>query len=365
MIYLDNAATTFPKPDRVIDAVSDCIMKWCANAGRSSHELALRTDEEIYTTRELLSEFLNFNKPENIVFTLNATYALNTAIKTLIPEGSHVLISDIEHNSVLRPIESLKRYCSCSYSIFNSSNKFEDNIEKKIKKNTKAIVSTLMSNVTGAEIPLERLYEIAKKHRLKLIVDASQLVGHKKIDLSKYTPDALCAPAHKGLFGIQGAGFVCFCKDIPKRSFIEGGSGNNSLLRVMPEYLPEHFEAGTLPTPSIAALGAGIKFINDIGLEQIQEKIDYLTFYFSNKLQRINGIEIFGRSNGIISFRHNKDIGNLISKAGICIRSGLHCSPLAHKKLGTINTGLFRVSLSYFNTENDLDTLISLIEGCP
>ena len=363
MIYLDNAATSFPKPKCVIDAANDCISNWCANSGRSSHKNALVTNEKIFSAREIVSDFLSISAPEKIVFTLNATYALNIAIKTLIPEGKHVIISDVEHNSVLRPIEMMKKTANCEYSVFKSGEGFERSINALIRKNTAAIVSTLQSNVTGEIISYKTLYEIADKYGLILILDASQLIGHKRIDLSDCPPDAICAPAHKGLLGIQGLGFAAFCKETPKKSFIEGGSGNLSMLTAMPDMLPEHFEAGTLPAPAIAALEAGIGYINGIGIDNIEKKIDRLTAYFYEGLSEIKGFEIFGRSHGIVSFRHkSRVIDNLLNENNIATRGGLHCAPMAHKKLGTVNSGLTRVSFSYFNTEGEIDFLLELLK---
>ena len=357
MIYLDNAATTFPKPESVIRKTEECIVKYCSNSGRSSHSLAIKTSEEIFYTRDALSDFLSIGKPENICFTLNATYALNIAIKCLISEKCHVLISDVEHNSVLRPLYTLKNEIEIEYSSFSTDGNIRESIKAAIRSDTRAIVSTLCSNVTGAEIPLNVLSEIARDYNLILIVDASQLIGHKKIDLKKNPCDALCAPAHKGLFGIQGAGFVVFPKKAPSKTIIEGGSGNDSMNPTMPKDLPEKFEAGTLPSPSIVSLGAGIDFINEIGIEQISKRIDNLTSVFHEELKKIKGITVLAAQNGIISFSVNKlrssVVSDMLNYRGIYTRSGLHCAPMAHIKLGSVNMGLTRVSLSVFNTEDD------------
>ena len=275
------------------------------------------------------------------------------------------MISDLEHNSVLRPIHKLHKTKGIDYSVFSTSGDIAENIKKCIKPTTKAIVSTLMSNVSGKEIPLEILSKIAKKHNLLLIVDASQLIGHKKINLSKNPCDALCAPGHKGLFGIQGAGFLVFGKEIPTQTVIEGGSGNESKNPGMPKNLPERMEAGTLPTPSIVAVRAGIEYINKLGLHYIEEKNKMLTDIFHESLKQIDGIELFGSENGIISFRfrdkESSVIASELDRFGICIREGLHCSPLAHRTLGSYNTGLIRVSLSIFNKESDAEHLVKAL----
>ena len=368
MIYLDNAATTFPKPKCVIEAVNKCITEYCANSGRSGHLLALRTADEIYSVRERIASFLNFSKPENVCFTTNATYALNMAIKCLIPSKSHVIISDLEHNSTLRPIEKMKRTHGITYSIFSSRGDLKKNIEDLITENTSTIVSTLMSNVSGDEIELKILSETAKKYNLRLIVDASQLIGHKEIDIGKYTCDALCAPGHKGLFGLQGAGFACFGKDITiYETLIEGGSGNQSESLMMPDNLPEMMEGGTLPSPSIISIGAGIDFINSIGLNEIEKHINCLTNYLYTLICELKGLEIISAKNGIISIRGikypNSKIEASFQKHNICVRDGLHCSPLAHKTFGTFDSGTIRISLSYFNTLNDLNALYTVLKS--
>ena len=366
MIYLDNAATSFPKPKRVIRETLNCIKNYCANPGRSSHKLALRTDEEIYNARDTICNFLSSGKPENICFTSNATYALNIAVKTLITSPCHILISDIEHNSVLRPIQKLKESLNIEYSCFSTDGDLEYNITSQIRSNTGAIVCNLMSNVTGEEIPLNILSEISKKHGLILIADASQLLGHNNINLSDNPCDALCAPGHKGLFGIQGCGFVVF-KKAPKETLIEGGSGNYSARLDMPPNLPERFEAGTLPTPSIVSLRAGIDFLEKYGIENVKKKIDKLTDLFAERVMGVKNIECFSKKNGIVSFRmKNKSssfLASELNRFNIFTRSGLHCAPLVHKKLGTTDTGLVRVSLSVFTKEAYADQLYIALQS--
>ena len=361
MVYLDNAATTLPKPKSVIKATEECIKKYCANSGRSSHRAAVKTAEEIFKVRERISDFLGIDAPERVVFTTNATYALNFAIKSIIKSKCHVLVSDLEHNSTIRPINSLARALGVEYSVFSSDGDIYENAKSLIRKDTEAIVSTVLSNVTGKEIPISILCDLAKDYGLKLIIDASQLLGHKTINLSLYHCDALCAPGHKGLFGIQGCGFCVFADSEYEATIIEGGSGNESLNPNMPRLLPEHFEAGTLPSPSIISLGKGLEYINNIGICECEERISKLTKRFYNRILDIRNIEVYGKENGIISFRikgiPTESASALLAKRGICIRGGLHCAPLAHAKVGTLDTGLIRVSLSIFNNERQADLL--------
>ena len=360
MIYLDNAATSFPKPKSVISELNRCLKSYCGNPGRSSHALALKSAEAIYDTRVLISELFSLDKPENVVFTYNATYALNIAIKTALKEHDHVIISDLEHNSVLRPIEALNKSSGIEYSIFNSDNDIILEIERLKKDNTTAIISTLRSNVTGGKISLDALSKAAKKHSLKLILDASQSAGHELIDLSKTDFYALCAPAHKALFGIQGAGFIIFGTDEYKPTFIEGGSGAESLKTDMPSELPERLEAGTLSVPAIVALKEGISYINRIGLRNIEEIIRQNAIYFVDRLSELPNTSLYF-GGGIISVKHkslsSSQLSNLLDKRGICTRSGLHCAPLAHKKIGTLDSGTLRISIGVFNTESEADAL--------
>lgn len=365
MIYLDNAATSFPKPRSVIKKVDECIKKYCGNPGRSGHFLSMKCAEEIYSTREKIATLLSFEKPENVVFCTNATYALNIAIKTLVPKGSHVLTSDIEHNSVLRPLETLSVKKQIEYSVFSTEGDISENIKKNIKPNTKAIVCSLTSNVTGKNIPLEILSNIKEQYGIILILDASQRIGHRQIDLSKYQFDAICAPGHKSLFGIQGCGFMVLSNGASKDTFIEGGNGANSKSLLMPEYLPERFEAGTLPTPSIISLGEGISFIKSYGIDQIAKKIDYLTDIYKERLVNLAKYKIYG-SNGIISFFSDEVpssiIANELSSQKICVRSGFHCAPLIHSSLGSEKFGTVRISLSVFNTVKEADILYKTLK---
>lgn len=361
MLYLDNAATSFPKPPAILKEVKQCVSEYCANPGRGSHHLALRSAEEIYLTRESVSKLFSLESPENVVFTLNATYALNIAIKSVLTENCHVITSDMEHNAVLRPLYSLSKKSGLRYSVFSTSDDIEKSIEALICHDTKAIISTLASNVTGKTVSLEKLNKIAKKHNLILILDASQLVGHEIIELKNCRQAILCAPGHKGLFGMQGCGFAVF-KDIsPLSTLIEGGTGYGSAQLEMPLYLPEHFEAGTLPTPSIVSLRRGIEFINSYGIKNISDKIRDTTDCFTERLASIRNVRMFGGENGIISFLIEgvsvEAVAARLKSYDICAREGLHCAPLAHKTLGTDKTGLIRISLSIFNQKKDADIL--------
>ena len=373
MIYLDNAATTNKKPKNVYKAVNKSIKKLSANAGRGGYSLSIAAAEKIYETRCEIASFLNYKHPENIVFTLNATYALNLAIKGLIKERCHVILSDVEHNSVMRPIETLSEDMGVVYTLFNSNAEFlKEEIESHIRKETKAIISTLASNVTGREIPLEVLSDIAIRRGLILIVDASQYIGHRKIDLSKTPCDALCAPGHKALMGIMGSGFVVFSNDNHIKTIIEGGSGSFSKSKHMPSELPERIEAGTLPLPAISGLCEGVKFIEKIGFDKIEKRAARLTNLCCELLLSVPGVIIYSKNLGIITFnmRNYKSeyLSRLLGELGIAVRGGFHCAPTAHYAIGTDEFGAVRVSISYFTRKKDILALYRAVKkiskGC-
>ena len=366
MIYFDNAATSFPKPALVIREVKKCLSKYCGNPGRSAHPLSIKAAEKIYEARECVADFFGCSAPENVVFTHNATYALNIAIKSLIPDNSHIIISDIEHNAVLRPICALAER-GIEYSIYNSQGNLYENITPLIKNNTAAIVSTLKSNVTGFEIDPRILSAIATKHGLILILDASQYAGHCAINLSKIKCDAFCAPAHKGMLGIQGCGFSIFGSNQRQKSVIEGGSGNDSLSPAMPLALPEGHEAGTVATPAIVALASGIKYINCIGFDDINHHIADITGKVTDSLEKIPGITFYCEGAGIISINIRNipasTVSELLAKNKIYTRSGLHCAPLAHARIGTLNRGTVRLSFSINNTEHEAYKAVKVLRN--
>ncbi len=367
MIYFDNAATTLKKPRNVIAEVKNCLKHYSGNPGRGAHRISVKSGEMIYETRERVADFLNISSPERVVLTYNATYAINMAIKSLISEKCHVIISDMEHNSVLRPIYRLSSDLGVEYSVYKSCSKnLIKEIESHVREDTKYIVTTLASNVTGEEIPMLTLSEIAKRRNIGLIVDASQLIGHKALSLRRYKFDALCAPAHKALFGIQGAGFCVFGNSNYLNTFIEGGSGSESRSPFMPEHLPERLEAGTLSVPSAVALNEGIKFINSVGIDNVEKKLECLTELMKERLLNLQGITVHGANSGVISFNLDKispeNLAAELDKKGVCVRSGLHCAPLAHETIGSGEHGSVRISFSYMNTKKEIDAFYKIIK---
>ncbi len=365
MIYFDNAATSFPKPPSVIKEINFCLKKYCGNPGRSSHRMSVMASEAIYEARENIAKLLGVDTPEQVVFTYNATYALNLAIKTFITHKCHILISDFEHNSVIRPIEKLKRTLGIEYDTFSTDGDIKENIKALIRADTEGIVCSIASNVTGERISLKLLSNVARENGLFLIIDASQAIGHEEINLTKTPCDVLCAPGHKALFGIQGCGFAYFKENKRKESFIEGGSGSDSASIVMPMLLPEAFEAGTLSTPAIVSLSKGTEYVMKIGTDDIQHRLDSLCNAMEERLENIKAIRLYKSGNGIISFNLSDVPSSRLSMAldrrGVCVRGGLHCAPSVHRRLGTLDVGAVRMSFSYFNKKSEIDKAYKIL----
>ncbi len=361
MIYFDNAATSFPKPPSVIRSLSRCVKYYCGNPGRSAHPLSIKSAEKIYETRLGVARLFGIDNEEYVSFTKNATEALNIAIKCTVKEKSHCIISDLEHNSVIRPLEKIKRERGVEYSVFDSDLPLKEAIIPLIREDTGCIICSVVSNVTGKRIDITELSRIAREKNLTLILDASQAAGHININLSDVPCNILCAPSHKGLFGIQGAGILLLADGIQRDTLTEGGSGSDSFLTEMPQYLPDRYEAGTLPTPAIVSLGAGIDYIQSIGLEEIYGKIKGLTEYARDVLLSVKGVKLYGADEGIISFNFKGLSSSLCAeylvKKGIYTRAGYHCSPLIHRKIKTEGVGAVRVSFSYFNKKSEIDRL--------
>lgn len=358
--YLDNAATTFPKPRYVIKEVVKCLKEYCGNPGRSAHKISLLAAEKVYDTRERVAEYIGLSNPERIIFTSNATHALNTAIKGKLNHKCHVITSDLEHNSVLRPIYRQMQLHGIELSYYDSDIPLYDAIIPLIRDNTEFLITTLASNVTGRIIDTNIIYEIANKYKLYTIVDASQYLGHLPLDISKTPFDIVCAPGHKSLFGIQGSGFMALNSEETFPTLLEGGSGNETNNPYMPSTLPERYEAGTVNTPAIVSLGAGISYLSALGNNFIAQKIKNLTARLHEILYDV-GATVYGCENGIASFEiQNKTAHAVVEQLdndNIAVRGGLHCSPLIHKKLGTEAHGTIRVSLSILNSIDDLDRL--------
>lgn len=375
-VYLDNAATSFPKPPSVIQAVTQAIQTLGGNPGRSSHTLARNVSDAVFETREAVAELFG-GEAERVVFTASATQALNTAINGLIPPNSHILISDIEHNAVLRPVAALKER-GVSYSIYQSaspSTTLLSSLEQNLRHNTSAVIACHRSNILPIELPLETIGAFAQAHGLFFIVDASQSAGVCEINLKKAGISALCAPFHKGLFGIRGGGLVLFGKSVASptlKPLITGGSGSDSQSLWMPNELPDRLEAGTLPVEAILSLKAGIDFINEIGISNIRQKEEALTAYMRHRMLSLSSLRLYmaNRQSGATALFNLQgysptEVAAILDENGIAVREGLHCAPLAHRLSGTHISGALRASVGYFNTKNDIDYLIDTLKRIP
>lgn len=361
MLYLDNAATSFPKPQAVWRETARCIAEYCGNAGRGAHRMSELAGEKIYECRELVASLVG-TKAENIVLTMNTTYALNIAVKSRYRQGMHVLISDFEHNSVLRPIAALAAEGAISYDVFTTypeTSKTIADIESKLKNETKLLIAVHTSNVTGASLPVDQIGRLCRRRGIEFIVDAAQSAGCLELDVSRMNADIVCFPAHKGLYGVQGCGFMAARDGLSVgETLIEGGSGVNSLELEMPSVYPERYEAGTLPTPAVAGSVEGLKWVKAQGINSIAAHEAELAKLLREELSRDSDVVVYGSGGGILLFNISgvpaSLIGNIMSDYGICVRCGLHCAPLAHKKLGISDGGAVRVSFGAFNGRRDV-----------
>lgn len=372
LIYFDNAATTIGKPECVSRAVLSALER-CGNPGRSGHILSSLAAGEIYNAREAVCRIFGYDRPENVVFTFNATYALNMAIKGYASEGCHILLSNLEHNSVIRPVHALSKNdnLGISYTVFDATgneNEIVYDFTSKIKPNTTIAVITLASNICGKILPVAKIASVCRKRGIILICDAAQGAGCVPINVKALGIDVLCFAGHKGLYGPQGTGGVLFCNNKLPFPIIEGGNGTKSADKNMSGELPEMLEAGTLNTPGISGLAAGINYISKIGINEIYERGIYLINNLTEKLMNIPGITLYGISSqrtptlifnkrGILS----EEITSLLNDKGICVRGGLHCAPLGHLVFNTGGNGAVRTSLSYKNTISEIDTFCHII----
>lgn len=373
MIYFDNAATTFPKPQVVYDKIMDAMINYGANPGRSGHKLALKTSREVFETRQLLSKFFNTGNPMNIIFTFNCTESLNIGIKGILKSGDHVITTSMEHNSVLRPIKNLETIGVESTIIDANPQGLIDpfDIENAIKPNTKLIATTHISNLVGSITPIEEIGAIAKKYGIYYLVDAAQSAGVYDIDVKKMNIDILAFPGHKGLLGPQGTGGLYINDRLDIDSIFQGGTGSESSSMIQPDTWPDKFESGTVNAPGVIGLGAGIKYIMEKGIENIRHHEEELTGYFIEEIKNIKGIKLYGplinRQGPVVSL-NIKDIDSseisyiLDNEYNIAVRPGLHCAPLGHKTIGTLNQGTVRFSFGIFNTYEEIEIAVKALK---
>ncbi len=371
MIYLDNAATSFPKPEIVYSEMDKCLRTYCSNPGRGSHAMSVQSAMAVTSAREHIAKLLNIKNFLNICFTKNATEALNLAICGCLSRGDHVITTCMEHNSVLRPLKTLEKYNEIKLTIIRGDKLGRIDpaqIRKSINKKTRLIVCTLSSNVNGIIMPVKEIGEIARENGILYLIDASQGLGCIKIDLGIQFASMVAFPGHKGLLGPQGTGGLYVASGIKLKPLMSGGTGSKSGILYQPDIMPDIYESGTLNTPGIAGLGAGVKFIEEIGEDVIKSKKNLLIKRLrsgieQNRLIRIYSPENAAENSGIVAF-NVKDIDSseiceaLNKDYEIACRAGLHCAPLAHNHFKTQNSGIVRMSVGYFNSINEIDKAV-------
>ena len=371
-VYFDNAATSWRKPQAVLRALADTAADAGGNPGRGGHPLAQRAGDVVFHARETAAAFFDA-EPEHVVFTQNCTHALNLAIWGTLSQGDHVIISDLEHNSVARPVAALAKQGRISYSVAAVAADEDTtiaNFKRALRPNTRAIICTLVSNVTGQILPFRRIAALCREKGLLFIADGAQGCGVIPVSLRDGI-HLLCTAGHKALYGTMGTGLLISDGTVVPRPLMQGGTGSLSNSTEMPDFLPDALEAGTVNVPGIAALDAGMQWVNRQTLPRIHAIETALCSRFLAGLRRIPDSEVF-RTEGavyapLVSFRLQREppneTGARLAAQGFCMRAGLHCAPLAHKKLGTIGQGTVRFAPSVFNTAAEVDACLRCLAG--
>lgn len=375
-IYLDNAATSFPKPKEVATAVYDFMVNNGTSSGRGSYKKAMQSDYIVYECRKLIGKLFNFDNPKKVVFTSNVTDSLNIAMRGILKENDHVITSSLEHNAVWRCLKTLERDINIKIDTVECSKDGITNpqdIKKYIKKDTALIVFTQTSNVLGTIQPIREIGAIAREHNIPFLVDSAQSAGAMKIDVKEDNIDILAFTGHKSLLGPMGTGGLIINTDIDIKPLKAGGTGGDSAYEYQPDYYPNHLETGTSNVSGIAGLREAIKFLNKEGIENIHNKEKELTKYALEKLETVKDIEIYGPKDcekmlSVISFnikyKRPEDVGSILDqKYDIMLRAGLHCAPTAHSVIGTKERGTLRIGLGYFNEKEDIDKLVEALNN--
>ncbi len=375
MIYLDNAATTYPKPRSVHNAVMRAMNNYGANPGRSGHSMSMASALEIYKCRETAAEMFNAPGAECVVFTLNCTHATNMVLKGLLKPGDHVVTSCLEHNAIMRPLKKLEEF-GIKHTVAEvypcDNDKTVDSFRKCITSKTTLIACTCASNVWGIRLPIERIAALAKVYGIMMMVDAAQGAGVIPIDVTESKIDYLCLAGHKGLYGPMGTGMLITSRADKLNTIIEGGTGTNSLSFYQPSDMPEKLESGTPNVMGICGLGAGMEFVKQRGIKNISKHESQLINYLYERLRKIKNVELYMPKPDekyfapLLSFnikdKDSESVSNILNKNGIQVRAGLHCAPAAHKFCGTLEKGAVRVCPSAFTTRKEIDRLVSIVK---
>ena len=374
MIYFDNAATTFPKPRTILPALQNAVQRYGGNPGRSGHQISLQTSEKVYETRKKAAEFFGA-EAENTIFATNCTHALNMAIKGLMKNGGHVVTSCLEHNSVLRPLQTMAKDGMITYSVadvMGNDDEILSNLEREITPRTKAIVITHASNVLGKVMPIERIAGLCRSRGLKLVVDAAQSAGILPIDVKKMGIHILCTAGHKGLYGATGTGLMILNDIEPIGTLMEGGTGSQSNSLEQPEFHPDRYESGTLNTCGILTLSAGLDFVRQRGIQHLYMHELSICRYVFAALKKIPEVILYqqeiepGRNVPIVLFNikgmTSMQVTEELNQEGFALRGGLHCAPLVHEKLGTEENGAVRFAPGAFNTKEQAMLMVEKVK---
>ncbi len=376
MIYFDNSATTFPKPQSVISAVLTAVKKFGANPGRSGHTMSRESGKLIESCRQTAMNMFGANAPANVVFTLNCTMAINIVIKGLLKKGDHVVTSCIEHNAVMRPLNKLEKEGVITYTkakVYPCDNdKTVDSFRKSINSKTALIITTHASNVWGIRMPIERIAALSKIYGIPILVDGAQTAGVTPINIKKSGIDYLALAGHKGLYGPMGTGMLITNRGKEIDTIIEGGTGTSSMILCQPKEMPQKFESGTPNLVGICGLKAGMDFVNSRGIENISRHEMQIVTHLYENMQKINRLRLYmPRPTAeyfvpLISFNFedkiSDEVGRFLDLNGIEVRTGLHCSPSAHEFMGTSKQGVVRISPSVFSTIQEADKLIDMLK---
>lgn len=369
MIYLDSAATSFQKPETVGRAMETALREM-SSPGRGGYPAAMRAAQTLLDCRTELAELFHVPEPEQVVFTMNATHGLNLAIKSLVPYGGRAVISGYEHNAVTRPLAALGADIRVAAAPLFEPDMTAAAFDKAITPDVDAVICTHVSNVFGAVQPIEQVAALCRERGVPLIVDASQSAGVLPLDMTALGAAFIAMPGHKGLYGPQGTGVLLCCGRAETAPLIEGGTGSVSIQQEMPDFLPDRLEAGTHNVPGIAGLLAGVRFVRERGLEQICLHERKLALRASEGLRSIPGVSVCARRDlfaqtGVLSFvpegQDAELVGNALAEAGVAVRAGMHCAPLAHRTAGTLDSGTVRLSFSTFNTPEEVDRFLAVL----
>ena len=369
MIYLDSAATTFQKPPAVETAMVDAL-RTMSSPGRGGYPAAMAAADAAFDCRSELAELYGLKNPEQVVFTLNATHALNIAVKTLVPPGGRVVISGYEHNAVTRPLAALEADVAIAEAPLFHPEEVSESFAGLVDGGVDAGICSHVSNVFGFIQPVEAVAAVCRARGVPLIVDDSQAAGVLPLNLTELGAAFIAMPGHKGLYGPQGTGVLLCGEGVTPRTLLEGGTGSLSIQQEMPEFLPDRLEAGTHNMPGIAGLLAGVRYVRRRGLEAICLRERQLAHMAAEELRGLSGVTVYARPGlhaqaGVLSFTaegwETEALGQALAERGIAVRAGLHCAPLAHRSAGTLGSGTVRLSFSDFNTPEEVSCLVSAV----